>query len=72
MYVVSGCPRSGTSLMMDLMRVAYGEKRLLGKKFPQDEQMEMMKNQSIQQQEQLLHHKSFLHDFSLISLKVFS
>jgi len=45
MYVVSGCPRSGTSLMMDLMRVAYGKDRLLGKKFPQEEQIEQMKKQ---------------------------
>jgi hypothetical protein len=31
--VVSGCPRSGTSLMMLLMRVTFGEERLLGKKW---------------------------------------
>lgn len=40
MYVVSGCPRSGTSLGMDLMRVAYGDDRLLGKKFPQESRKE--------------------------------
>jgi hypothetical protein len=45
MYVVSGCPRSGTSLMMDLMRVALGEDRLLGKKFPQEEQIEAIREQ---------------------------
>lgn len=45
MYVVSGCPRSGTSLMMDLMRVALGEDRILGKKFPQEEQIEEIREQ---------------------------
>lgn len=33
--VVSGCPRSGTSLMMLLMREALGENRIFGEKFPQ-------------------------------------
>lgn len=37
MIIVSGCPRSGTSLMMDLMRTAFGEDRILGKKFPMEE-----------------------------------
>jgi len=45
MYVVSGCPRSGTSLMMDLLRVALGEDRILGKKFPQEEQIEAVREQ---------------------------
>ena len=36
MIVVSGCPRSGTSLMMDLMRTALGEDRILGTKFPRE------------------------------------
>ena len=36
MIVVSGCPRSGTSLTMDLLRTVLGEQRLLGKKFPQE------------------------------------
>jgi len=45
MFIVSGCPRSGTSLMMDLMRVAYGEDRIVGKKFPQEEHMEQMLQQ---------------------------
>ena len=39
MYVVSGCPRSGTSLMMDILREVFGEERILGKKFPQEEQI---------------------------------
>lgn len=36
MIVVSGCPRSGTSLMMDLFRVALGDDRIIGRKWPQD------------------------------------
>jgi len=36
MIVVSGCPRSGTSLMMDLMRMTFGEDRIIGDKFPQE------------------------------------
>jgi len=44
MIVVTGCPRSGTSCMMDQMRLAFGEDRLLGKKFPQyDGLLEMTK-----------------------------
>jgi len=46
MWVVSGCPRSGTSLMMDLLRVTFGEERILGKKFPQEEHIEQMKKQN--------------------------
>jgi len=34
MIVVSGCPRSGTSLTMDMFRVALGEDRILGEKWP--------------------------------------
>lgn len=46
MIVVSGCPRSGTSLMMDLLRVALGEDRLIGAKFPQEERyQEFLKRQ---------------------------
>lgn len=33
LYVISGCPRSGTSLMMNCHRHALGEERLLGKAF---------------------------------------
>lgn len=36
MIIVSGCPRSGTSLMMDCLRLALGEDRILGEKFPQE------------------------------------
>ncbi|RLC66197.1 MAG: hypothetical protein DRH97_06855 [Chloroflexi bacterium] len=33
LYVISGCPRSGTSLMMNCHRHALGEERLIGKAF---------------------------------------
>jgi hypothetical protein len=35
MIAVTGCPRSGTSCMMDQLRLAFGDDRILGKKFPQ-------------------------------------
>lgn len=34
--VVSGCPRSGTSLCMDIQRVAHGDDAIMGSKFPQE------------------------------------
>lgn len=34
MYVVSGCPRSGTSLMMEIFRTSLGNTRIIGQKFP--------------------------------------
>lgn len=39
MLVVSGCPRSGTSLMMRLMRDALGEDRIIGSEFPQKDRL---------------------------------
>ena len=45
MIVVSGCPRSGTSLTMDCMRHAFGEDRIMGKKFPQERKYVFMKEQ---------------------------
>ena len=41
--VVSGCPRSGTSLCMDIQRVAHGEESILGSKFPQEARRAMRK-----------------------------
>jgi hypothetical protein len=35
--VVSGCPRSGTSLTMKIHRAMYGEDRILGAEFPQEQ-----------------------------------
>lgn len=34
MIIISGCPRSGTSVMMDIMRSACGDDKLIGSKFP--------------------------------------
>jgi len=45
MYVVSGCPRSGTSLMMDILRETFGEDRILGEKFIQEESEDKYKEQ---------------------------
>jgi hypothetical protein len=36
MIVVSGCPRSGTSLMMQILRAALSEDRIFGNQFPQE------------------------------------
>jgi hypothetical protein len=41
--VVSGCPRSGTSLMMDIHRVLYGDDLILGHKFPQKQREEALR-----------------------------
>lgn len=42
LYVISGCPRSGTSLMMDCLRVALGEERMIGSKFPMVERKQKL------------------------------
>jgi len=47
MIIVSGCPRSGTSLMMLTLRAALGEDRILGSEFPQARRW----NEDAQQQE---------------------
>lgn len=41
MIVVSGCPRSGTSLMMDIMRDVFGEDKIVGSKFPQEKNIDL-------------------------------
>lgn len=38
-YLVSGCPRSGTSLMMLCSRSMLGEDRIVGDKFPQERRL---------------------------------
>jgi len=43
MIVVSGCPRSGTSLMMKILRTALGEDAILGSQFPQEKHQEAMR-----------------------------
>lgn len=54
--VISGCPRSGTSVCTDIHRQSYGEDRFLGAKFPQktrqdviEEQIENEENPNIKQ-----------------------
>jgi len=53
MYVVSGCPRSGTSLMMDILREVFGEDRILGKKHieegSEDKYKEQQENETDEQ-----------------------
>ena len=39
MIVVSGCPRSGTSLMMNILKEALGEDRIMGSKFPMEDRL---------------------------------
>jgi len=62
MWVVSGCPRSGTSLMMDLLRVTFGEDRILGKKFPQEEHIEEMKKQNELETDQQYATRMYIHE----------
>lgn len=37
MILVSGCPRSGTSVTMDILRVSLGEENIIGKRFIREE-----------------------------------
>jgi len=39
MIIITGCPRSGTSLTMLLMKTALGEENIIGSKFPQEERI---------------------------------
>jgi len=43
MILISGCPRSGTSVTMDIQRAAHGDDLILGHKFPQEQRQEMLK-----------------------------
>ena len=45
MIVVSGCPRSGTSLMMSCLLEVFGENLILGSKWPFSERMEARQKQ---------------------------
>lgn len=42
MIVVSGCPRSGTSIMMLIISKIIGMERILGKKFPREDREKMI------------------------------
>lgn len=53
MYVVSGCPRSGTSLMMGILREVFGDDRILGTKFPfEDKYIASLKKQKAETEKQ--------------------
>ena len=56
MIVVTGCPRSGTSLMMDTLRIALGDDRIIGNKFPQDEAWKNIMKQG--EEESDMHYES--------------
>jgi hypothetical protein len=43
--IVSGCPRSGTSVMMDCMREIFGDDNIKGSKFPQENRSQMREQQ---------------------------
>jgi len=45
MYIVSGCPRSGTSMMMKIMEHVYGADRILGKKWPKKKERKVKRNE---------------------------
>lgn len=49
LIVVSGCPRSGTSVTMDIQRAAHGEEFILGSKFPQENRKAMREKLQEQQ-----------------------
>lgn len=46
MIIVSGCPRSGTSLMMDCLRHALGDSRIIGQEFPMERFQDKQKNET--------------------------
>ena len=46
-YAISGCPRSGTSLMMSCFSTSLGHKRLIGYKFPQEEKINRLFSRNI-------------------------
>jgi len=63
MFIVSGCPRSGTSLMMLILGKALGEDRIIGKKFPQEKRILSM--MSARQDEDLVDYENRLALFEL-------
>lgn len=64
-YVVSGCPRSGTSLMMDCLRVALGDDRLLGKKFPQLERLLKQRERRERESDEEFEMRTYMNQFLL-------
>ena len=60
MIVVSGCPRSGTSLMMDCLRVVFGENRILGSQWPWIDRVNNFKKRGEQESEHLYSLRMYL------------
>lgn len=60
--VVSGCPRSGTSCMMDQHRIAFGEDNILGFKWPQERQRSMMKERQEDEDDVHYENRMYLQD----------
>jgi Sulfotransferase family len=50
--IVSGCPRSGTSLCMSILIQALGDKFLFGDKFPQEKQLEQLNKQKTETEDE--------------------
>ena len=51
-FVVSGVPRSGTSLAMNIQRAAHGDDRILGEQFPRDARKALKAQEREQQEEE--------------------
>ncbi len=58
MIIVSGCPRSGTSLMMDSLRLALGDDRILGSEFPSKNKLHTEKTEN--ESDELHHIRKYL------------
>lgn len=63
MYIVSGCPRSGTSLMMDCMREVFGEDRIRGKKFPQESRIEEVFTKKEDESEAIFECRKYIYEY---------
>jgi len=62
LIVVSGCPRSGTSLMMDIMRSALGDGRVIGGKFPNDDSHSHILNQQKEESDKQWRIRQYIQD----------
>jgi hypothetical protein len=52
---ISGCPRSGTSINMEIQRVVHGDAMILGEKFPQEKSKEYFEKFNEELKEKLPH-----------------
>lgn len=64
MLIVSGCPRSGTSLCMDIQRIVHGEEQLLGKKIS-DRDFESIVEEQLERKEDEAEHEYRIRRFLL-------